>query len=68
MDNLQGIDIPLVMLSRHLPEEYAAVRAREIAPHPKDLIVHRIREVIRMYANACRSCPVVLVRIVLLCL
>ncbi len=53
--NLQSIDIPLVMLSRYLPEQYAAIRAGAIAPLLQDLIVHRIREVIRMYANACRS-------------
>lgn len=56
--NLQGIDIPLVMLSRYLPGQYAAVRAGEIAPHPKALIVHRIREVVRMYAIACKSSAV----------
>jgi len=36
-------------------EQYAAVRAGAIPPLPKELIVHRIREVIRMYANACRG-------------
>jgi D-tagatose-1,6-bisphosphate aldolase subunit GatZ/KbaZ len=55
IDNLQDVDIPLVMLSRYLPEQYAAVRAGEIAADPKDLIVHRIRGVVRMYANACKS-------------
>jgi D-tagatose-1,6-bisphosphate aldolase subunit GatZ/KbaZ len=53
--NLESVEIPLVMLSRYLPEQYAAVRAGEIAAHPKDLIVHRIREVVRMYAHACES-------------
>ncbi len=55
--NLEGIDIPLVMLSRYLPNQYAAVRAGEIAPHSRDLIVHRIGEVVRMYADACKAAP-----------
>jgi D-tagatose-1,6-bisphosphate aldolase subunit GatZ/KbaZ len=55
IDNLQEVDIPLVMLSRYLPEQYAAVRAGEIAADPKDLIIHRVRGVVRMYANACKS-------------
>lgn len=53
MENIEGVDIPLGMLSRYLPEEYAAVRNGTIALRPKDLILHRVRGVMRQYASAC---------------
>lgn len=53
MENLEGVDLPLAMLSRYLAEEYAAVRAGMIGLRPKELVLHRIRGVMRQYAAAC---------------
>lgn len=60
MENLESVDVPPVMLSRYLPNEYAAVRAGSIALRPKELVLHHVRGVIRHYAAACGArltCP-----------
>lgn len=54
LDNLRKIEIPEVMLSRYLPEQYAAIRSGELSPDPHSLIQHRIRQVIQRYARACK--------------
>jgi D-tagatose-1,6-bisphosphate aldolase subunit GatZ/KbaZ len=53
MTNLQAIEIPEVMLSRYLPEQYEAIRSGTLSPDPQSLIQHKIRQVIRRYAHAC---------------
>jgi D-tagatose-1,6-bisphosphate aldolase subunit GatZ/KbaZ len=60
MENVEVVDIPPAMLSRYLPDEYAAVRAGKLALRPKELVLHRIRGVIRQYSSACGgllTCP-----------
>jgi D-tagatose-1,6-bisphosphate aldolase subunit GatZ/KbaZ len=54
LSNLRKTTIPETMLSAYLPEEYLAVRAGTLRPDGHSLIVHRIRTVLRAYANACR--------------
>jgi len=49
------LEIPEIMLSRHLPIQCAAVRAGKLALAPKDLALHSIREVLGRYALACQS-------------
>jgi D-tagatose-1,6-bisphosphate aldolase subunit GatZ/KbaZ len=51
--NLQQVFIPETMLSAFLPEEYLAVRAGTLHPDAHSLVIHRIRTVLRAYANAC---------------
>lgn len=53
LTNLADVQIPLAMLSQFLPLEYARVRAGEIAPTPRDLIVDHIAAVLRDYRRAC---------------
>jgi D-tagatose-1,6-bisphosphate aldolase subunit GatZ/KbaZ len=53
--NLQGKAIPETMLSAYLPDEYRAVRARELQPEAKPIVLHHIRLVLREYAEACRG-------------
>lgn len=51
--NLRQVAIPETMLSAYLPEEYLAVRAGTLHPDASSLVIHRIRTVLRAYANAC---------------
>ena len=52
--NLSLQPIPLSLLSQYLPNQYQAVRMSEIQNRPMDLIIHKIREVTRMYSLATR--------------
>jgi D-tagatose-1,6-bisphosphate aldolase subunit GatZ/KbaZ len=53
--NLEARTIPENLLSRYLPAQYRAVRARRIDGKPMSLIQSKVREVIEMYAAACRA-------------
>ena len=55
ISNLRDKAIPETMLSSFLPEEYRAVRAGTLHPDAHSVIIHRIREVLRPYAAACRA-------------
>lgn len=51
--NLDASGIPLPLLSAHLPEQYARVRAGELAARPAAVAVDKVRDVLRGYAAAC---------------
>lgn len=51
--NLRTTGISLPLLSAHLPSQYDRVRRGELAPDPQDLVVDRVRDVLRDYAAAC---------------
>jgi D-tagatose-1,6-bisphosphate aldolase subunit GatZ/KbaZ len=51
--NLDRVRIPLPMLAAWLPLEYARVRAGELAPEPRALVVDHIAAVLRDYRRAC---------------
>jgi D-tagatose-1,6-bisphosphate aldolase subunit GatZ/KbaZ len=51
--NLRQTAIPETVLSAFLPEEYLAVRAGAPLPDAQAIILHRIRKVLRGYAEAC---------------
>ncbi|HUX28795.1 MAG TPA: D-tagatose-bisphosphate aldolase, class II, non-catalytic subunit [Terracidiphilus sp.] len=53
MENLRARTIPETMLSAFLPEQYFAVRAGTLPADAHAIILHRIRTVLRMYAEAC---------------
>src|SRR3712207_177068 len=53
LSNLARHDIPLPLLSQHLPDQYAHVRRGELPLEPKALVLDRIRDVLRAYALAC---------------
>ncbi|MFZ7158502.1 tagatose-bisphosphate aldolase subunit KbaZ [Avibacterium endocarditidis] len=50
--NFENVDIPLPLLSQYLPEQYAAVRAGTLAPRGKDIVLDKVRAVVRQYALA----------------
>jgi D-tagatose-1,6-bisphosphate aldolase subunit GatZ/KbaZ len=51
--NLAAVDVPLPLLSAHLPDQYTRVRAGELTLDPVALAVDRVRDVLRAYAHAC---------------
>jgi D-tagatose-1,6-bisphosphate aldolase subunit GatZ/KbaZ len=51
--NLSRTKIPESILSLFLPVQYTRVRTGEIADDPTSLIVDKIKEVLRIYAQAC---------------
>jgi D-tagatose-1,6-bisphosphate aldolase subunit GatZ/KbaZ len=55
--NLETQRIPENLLSRYLPAQYEALRNGLIDGSPMSLIFSKVREVIDMYAAACRAAP-----------
>ena len=53
MSNLHEKAIPETMLSCFLPDQYREVRAGRLQADAHALIIHRIRQVLRFYAEAC---------------
>ncbi|MFF3172218.1 D-tagatose-bisphosphate aldolase, class II, non-catalytic subunit [Streptomyces sp. NPDC057900] len=53
LDNLEAAPLPLALLSAHLPSQYARIRAGQLAPRPHDIVVDRVRDVLRDYDRAC---------------
>jgi len=53
IENLDAATIPESVLSLYLPEQYARLRAGEIAGDPSSLIVDKVKDVLRVYAEAC---------------
>jgi D-tagatose-1,6-bisphosphate aldolase subunit GatZ/KbaZ len=51
--NLQTVDVPLPLLSAHLPNQYARVRAGVLEATPVALTVDYVRDILRTYARAC---------------
>jgi D-tagatose-1,6-bisphosphate aldolase subunit GatZ/KbaZ len=51
--NLAGADLPLELLSQHMPGEYAAVRAGLLVPEPAALIRAHVTAVLDLYGDAC---------------
>jgi D-tagatose-1,6-bisphosphate aldolase subunit GatZ/KbaZ len=51
--NLEGRQIPLPLLSQHLPAQYARVRRGELSTEPRALVLDRVRDVLRDYTRAC---------------
>jgi D-tagatose-1,6-bisphosphate aldolase subunit GatZ/KbaZ len=56
--NLAACDIPMPLISAHLPEQYGRVRRGELTTDPAALAVDRVRGVLRVYARAAapRAC------------
>ena len=55
MSNLLPMAIPEPLLSAFLPEQYHAVRAGILQSDARSLVIHRIRSVLKPYADACRA-------------
>jgi D-tagatose-1,6-bisphosphate aldolase subunit GatZ/KbaZ len=55
MTNLREITIPQTLLSAYLPDQYRSLRAGSLKLDAHSIILHRIREVIGVYAEACKA-------------
>ena len=53
VENLTQRDIPLPLLSQHLPDQYARVREGGLSTEPKALVLDRVRDVLGDYSFAC---------------
>ncbi|WP_280192315.1 D-tagatose-bisphosphate aldolase, class II, non-catalytic subunit [Delftia sp. PS-11] len=53
MDNLSACALPENMISQFLPGQYQAVRAGHLPPSPRALVLDRVRQALRPYAQAC---------------
>ena len=51
--NLASVELPLPLISQHLPEQYARIRRGELEPQPSALVIDHIRDVLRAYSRAC---------------
>ncbi len=51
--NLQGLDMPLSLLSQHLPEQYLEVLQGQLAVEAHALLEHKIGRLLAQYARAC---------------
>jgi D-tagatose-1,6-bisphosphate aldolase subunit GatZ/KbaZ len=58
--NLDAIEIPLPLLSQHLPEQYLAVLQGELAVRTDALLEHKVGRVLAQYARACNRNAAVL--------
>jgi D-tagatose-1,6-bisphosphate aldolase subunit GatZ/KbaZ len=53
--NLDALEIPLALLSQHLPEQYLEVLQGQLATTSAALLEHKIGRVLAQYARACCS-------------
>jgi D-tagatose-1,6-bisphosphate aldolase subunit GatZ/KbaZ len=53
--NLDRTGIPLTLISQFLPGQYERIRAGELRPVAQSLVIDRIRDALRPYAEACRT-------------
>lgn len=54
LGNLRAASPPATLISQFLPAQYEALREGELQADPLALIEHRIAQVLRVYAAACR--------------
>jgi D-tagatose-1,6-bisphosphate aldolase subunit GatZ/KbaZ len=53
--NLRQTRIPETVLATFLPDQYRAVREGSLDPDAESLVKHRIKQVLQVYADACRE-------------
>ena len=55
LNNLDRVGIPLPLISQFLPMQYERIRAGQLAPDAQALVIDRVRDALRPYADACRA-------------
>lgn len=53
--NLEHRVIPVNLLSQFLPIQYERARRRALRLEPRELLIDKVRDVLRSYSSACRS-------------
>ncbi len=54
IDNLADATPPETLLSQYLPAQYRAIRQGVISNSPKEILIHKIQEVLEDYSSACQ--------------
>ncbi len=52
-DNLVQQPLPTTLLSQYLPNQVKAITQNQIKNTPADIVIHKVMEVMEMYAQAC---------------
>jgi D-tagatose-1,6-bisphosphate aldolase subunit GatZ/KbaZ len=52
-EGLAHYGLPLPLVSQFLPRQYDRIRAGELSPDPRELVVDKVRDVLRLYSRAC---------------
>lgn len=55
MVNLEGVDIPLGMISQYLPKQFERIQSGELSAIPHQLIMDKIYDVCAPIATAVRN-------------
>ena len=55
-ENLSTTQVPLPLISQNLPSQYEAICAGKLQNNPEMLVQKHIRNVLRLYADACGVC------------
>lgn len=55
LTTLDRVGIPLPLISQYLPIQYERIRAGQLRCTAEDLVIDRIRDAMRPYAEACRT-------------
>ena len=53
--SLEASPPPLTLIMQFLPGQYAAIRQKQIRNNPKELVMHKVDEVLIQYSNACNQ-------------
>ncbi|MCQ4969273.1 MULTISPECIES: tagatose-bisphosphate aldolase subunit GatZ [Atlantibacter] len=51
--NLEKVSLPLGVVSQYFPEQFQRINAKQIPLTPKNLVLFRIQDVLRLYAFGC---------------
>jgi D-tagatose-1,6-bisphosphate aldolase subunit GatZ/KbaZ len=54
ISNISNVHVPETMYSQHLSVQYEHLRAKDVRSDPVSLVVDHIRDVLRVYASACK--------------
>jgi D-tagatose-1,6-bisphosphate aldolase subunit GatZ/KbaZ len=53
LTNFGEVELPLPLISAHLPDQYTRIRRGELVAQPRALVIDHVRDVLRAYARAC---------------
>ena len=60
LNNIDSTAVPLTLISQYLPNQFDAIMAGKLRANAKEMIFHKIGEVLQKYSNACYSNSVAL--------
>lgn len=54
IENLSNSKPPMTLLSQYLPRQYTAIRQGIINNSPREILIHKIEEILEQYSSACK--------------